>query len=113
MRANSPTPDNFSVLNPVIDEVDKFEPTLEMKKLAKAAKSPDGKIILEHLENKITEYKNVLISTDFSKAGDNIVALATVMSLQKMIKEFEAVLNDVQISTQVVNESIQQKLQRN
>ena len=111
MRANSPVPDNFSVLNPIEDNVQNLEPTVEMKKLANAAKSADGKIIIEHLQSKIEDYTKVLLITDFSKSNDNVVALATVISLQKMIKEFEAVLNDIQISKEAVNDSIKQRNQ--
>lgn len=112
MRANSPLPDSFSVLNPVEDSPTISEPTAEMKQLARAAKSPDGKIILDHLQSKIAEYTSVLLSTDFSQSNDNIVALATVISLQKMIKEFEAVLSDVTISTEVVKDAAKNRTQR-
>lgn len=110
MRANSPLPSDFSILNPVEDELQSQEPTVEMKKLAKAAKSPDGKLILDHLNDKIEEYKNRLINTDFASYADSTVAMATVIATQKMIKEFEVVFNDVNIATQAVNDAIKQRL---
>lgn len=104
MRANSPV-DDFKVLNQVEDEapVDKLSP--EHVELAKAAKAPAGKIILDHLQKRIDDYRNTLENSNFANNTPEQTAV-TVMTAQAVIKEFQTVLRDVEVSKQAVKDAI-------
>lgn len=103
MRANSPV-DDLSVLNPVEDEApeDKIDPYVKL--LAKAAKSEPGKIILDHLRKRKDDYETSLKNADFS-AQDPTTTAVQVMTAQAVIKEFGAVLNDVDIAIQSIKDA--------
>lgn len=104
MRANSPTND-FSLLNPVEDELEVAQKVTDAhKQLAKAAKSKDGQIILDHLQARIEAFTTVLKTNPVTDV-DPQMALAKFMSAQMVIQEFEAVLKDVEISKQVVDDA--------
>lgn len=104
MRANSPV-DDFKVLNPVEDDQTAVEKlSKEHVELAKAAKAPAGKIILEHLQKRIDDYMNTLKNANFADSDPTQTAVS-VMTAQAVIREFESVLNDVEISKQAVKDA--------
>lgn len=104
MRANSPTED-FGLLNPVEDDSESVNKVPEdVKKLAKAAKTKDGQIILDHLQKRIDDFTNVLKSSPVTDT-DPQMALSRFMAAQIVIQEFEAVLRDVEISKQTVHDA--------
>lgn len=105
MRANSPTDNDLSVLNPVVDETTPSEKvSREHIELAKAAKAPAGKIILDHLQERIDDYTNTLKNSNFADKSPEQTAVS-VMTAQAVIKEFESVLRDVEISKNVVKDA--------
>lgn len=104
MRANSPVND-FNLLNPVVDELESVEKlTKEHRELAKAAKTKDGQIILDHLQSRVDAFTEVLKTRPVSDQDPNM-ALARFMAAQQVIQEFEAVLNDVEIAKQAVKDA--------
>lgn len=108
MRTNSPTPanDDFSVLAlPDENQPSPLEKvTKEHLDLAKAAKSADGQIILEHLQKRIDDFTSQLKNIDLVKV-DPTTALARTMAAQLVIAEFEAVLKDCETSIQAVEDA--------
>jgi hypothetical protein len=105
MRANSPT-EGFELLNLVTDEPEKKMPTKEELELAKIGKSADWQIILKHLNSRIDAYKADLLNRNFTST-DPMAALATVMSAQAVINEFNALIKEVEFTTKIVDEARQ------
>lgn len=108
MRANSPLPaDDFSVLNQVEDVESPVEKlSREHIELAKAAKAPAGKIILDHLQKRIDDYRNTLENANFAD-NDPTQTAVTVMTAQAVMREFKSVLYDVEVSKQAVKDAQQ------
>jgi hypothetical protein len=107
LRANSPTDSGFGVLNlpETAAPIDKV--TKEQKDLVKAAKSPEGKIILEHMQTQLDILVHNLKHTEYAGVDPTAVA-ADVMASQKAIKIFEDVLNSVKISQQAIKDAAKQ-----
>lgn len=105
MRANSPLPVNdMSVINVVEDVLPSERLSPEHVQLAKAAKAPAGKIILDHLQKRIDDYRNTLENANFAN-NDPAQTAVTVMTAQAVMREFRTVLQDVEISTQAVSDA--------
>lgn len=103
--ANSPLPvDDPTVLNPPEDENPVEKLSKEHIELAKAAKAPAGKIILDHLQKRIDDYRNTLENSNFAD-NDPTQTAVSVMTAQAVIKEFQTVLRDVEISKQAVKDA--------
>lgn len=100
LRANSPV-DDFAVLNDVVEDSPSQKISTEMKELAKAGNSRDGKIILDHLQLRVDTFLNQMKVMDVVSV-DPITALARVLAAQTIIQEFESVLNDVEVSKNAV-----------
>jgi hypothetical protein len=110
LRANSPVNNDFGVLN-LPGEDDELSPVQKLTKehleLAKAAKSANGKIILDHLQKRVDTFSSQLKSQDLVSI-DPTTALARVMAAQLVIQEFEAVLNDAALAVKTVEDAVKQ-----
>jgi hypothetical protein len=106
MRANSPTTNDIGSLLrlPTEDERTPLEKlTREELDLAKAAKSANGQIILQHLQRRVDNFTTQLKSQKVE--GDHVVALAKVMAAQVVIEEFEGVINESRQAIKAVEDA--------
>jgi hypothetical protein len=104
MRANSPTDSSFDLLNPVVDPAPADRLTPDVKQLAKASKSKEGQIILEHLQTRLDHFVTILKSTPID-GSDSTMALAKMMAAQMVIQEIETIFKDVTIAQEAVKDA--------
>jgi hypothetical protein len=100
-RTNIPTDSGFQVLNTVEDTASTQKLDPEVKRLAKAAKSPDGAVILNHLKARLSHFETILKKAPLS-GGDNVTVLAELLAARQVIAEFESVINDCEIAVKAV-----------
>jgi hypothetical protein len=104
LRGNSPLPADFGVLNAPQDIPAKDKVTAEHIALAKAAKTKDGKIIVDHLMRQVKLHTDKLMTTNFAGV-DPATAMAIVMASQETIAIFQGVLRDIETAKEVVRDA--------
>lgn len=104
MRANSPTNNDFEILNLPVDDSPTDQLPEDRKKLAKEASSPKGSIILNHLQDEINKQKKVLFGEDLTKMPAAEIGYRTLGTM-KVISVLQKVIDDCEIAVKAVKDA--------
>lgn len=107
MRANSPTDNDFAVLNALDEEEPIDKVTDEQKQLVKASKSKDGKVLLDYMQRQVDIQLEILKHGDFTKMTPTM-ATARLMATQQTLQIFEDVLSAVDTSKKAIEDASKQ-----
>lgn len=105
LRTNSPV-DDFKVLDAPDESIPPHEKvTKEQLELAKIGNSPNWKIIKDYLNNRIDNYKKGLFGEDLTGKDASVIG-NRFLAAQTVIQEFEALINEVEMTAKSVEEAL-------
>lgn len=104
MSVNVPTNNDPSVALPP-EEPDVAKVTQEQIELAKIGKDPNWGIITKYLNSRIEIYKKGLFGEDLTKVDAAVIG-QRFLAAQSVIQEFESLIDQVDTTTQVVEEAL-------
>lgn len=104
LRANSPTNNDFEVLNVPAEASPTDQLPNDVKQLAREASSPKGSIILTHIQEKIDVQKKVLFGEDLTKMPAEEIGQRTLASM-RVISILETVISDCETAVKAVQDA--------